>query len=41
MVFKMPWRGDPRVNLQAEKGKAKASQVRQVLKVIEGLEEET
>jgi hypothetical protein len=28
MVFKTPWRGDPRVNLQKAKGKAKAYQVR-------------
>ena len=24
MVFKMPWAGDPRVNIQNQKGKAKA-----------------
>ncbi|WP_223256763.1 toxin HicA [Micromonospora endophytica] len=34
-VFKMPWAGDPRVNIQDDKGKAKAYQVRQVLKAIE------
>ncbi|WFE62476.1 toxin HicA [Micromonospora sp. WMMD714] len=34
-VFKMPWAGDPRVNIQNDKGKAKAYQVRQVLKAIE------
>ncbi|MFV2011398.1 MULTISPECIES: toxin HicA [Micromonosporaceae] len=34
-VFKMPWPGDPRVNIQNDKGKAKAYQVRQVLKAIE------
>ncbi|MEV4758871.1 toxin HicA [Micromonospora sp. NPDC049559] len=33
-VFKMPWAGDPRVNIQNDKGKAKAYQVRQVLKAI-------
>jgi hypothetical protein len=35
-VWKMPWPGDPRVNLQrAKDGKAKAYQVRQLLKAIE------
>ena len=34
-VFKTPWPGDPRVNIQNDKGKAKAYQVRQVLKAIE------
>lgn len=40
VVFKTPWRGDPRVNLQSEQGKAKTYQVRQVLKAIDRLEEE-
>jgi fructose-specific component phosphotransferase system IIB-like protein len=35
VVFKTPWRGDPRVNIQNDKGKAKAYQVRQVLKAID------
>jgi hypothetical protein len=30
-VFKTPWPGDPRVNIQNDKGKAKPYQVRQVL----------
>lgn len=34
-VFKMPWAGDPRVNIQNAKGKAKAYQVRQVLAAID------
>lgn len=34
-VFKTPWRGDPRVNIQNRHGKAKAYQVRQVLAAIE------
>jgi len=39
-VFKTPWRGDPRVNIQSSKGgKAKAYQVRQVLKAIDRLSE--
>lgn len=36
-VFKTPWPGDPRVNIQEEKGKAKAYQVRQVLMAIDKL----
>lgn len=28
VVFKTPWAGDPRVNIQDDKGKAKAYQVR-------------
>lgn len=34
-VFKTPWRGDPRVNIQNDHGKAKAYQVRQVLRAID------
>ena len=37
-VFKMPWSGDPRVNIQNDKGKAKPYQVRQVLLAIDKLE---
>lgn len=37
-VFKTPWPGDPRVNIQNDKGKAKPYQVRQVLLAIEKLE---
>jgi len=36
-IFKTPWPGDPRVNIQSHKGKAKAYQVRQVIKAIEKL----
>jgi hypothetical protein len=36
-VYKMPWGGDPRVNIQSDKGKAKPYQVRQVLDAIEKL----
>ena len=39
-IYKTPWRGDPRVNIQNSKGKAKAYQVKQVLKAIERLEVE-
>ena len=37
-VFNTPWPGDPRINIQNDKGKAKAYQVRQVLLAIEKLE---
>ncbi|MCF8152262.1 MAG: hypothetical protein K9J80_16080 [Sulfuritalea sp.] len=37
-VFKTPWIGDPRINIQDDKGKAKAYQVRQVLLAIDKLE---
>lgn len=33
-VFRVPWQGDPRVNIQDDHGKAKAYQVRQVLAAI-------
>jgi len=37
-IYKTPWKKDPRVNIQNHKGKAKAYQVKQVLKAIEKLE---
>ena len=37
-IYKTPWPGDPRVNIQGDKGKAKAYQVKQVLLAIEKLE---
>jgi hypothetical protein len=37
-VFRTPWVGDPRINIQDAKGKAKAYQVRQVLLAIDKLE---
>lgn len=36
-IYKTPWPGNPRVNVQNEKGKGKAYQVRQVLLAIERL----
>jgi hypothetical protein len=36
-VFKTPWPGDPRVNIQGAKGKAKSYQVPQVLLAIDRL----
>ncbi|MBK7472485.1 MAG: toxin HicA [Burkholderiales bacterium] len=38
-IFKTPWPADPRVNIQDDKGKAKAYQVRQVLLAIDKLKE--
>jgi hypothetical protein len=37
-VYKTPWSGDPRVNIQNAGGMAKAYQVRQVLRAIDRLE---
>ena len=37
-VYKTPWQGDPRINIQNHKGKAKAYQVKQVLLALEKLE---
>ena len=39
-VFKTPWLGDLRVNIQNDHGKAKTYQVRQVLQAIEKLKEQ-
>jgi len=36
-IYKTPWPGNPRVNIQNDKGQAKAYQVRQVLLAIERL----
>lgn len=36
-IYKTPWQGDPRINIQDDDGKAKAYQVRQVLQAIEKL----
>jgi len=40
-IYRMPWQGDPRVNIQSFKGKAKPYQVRQALKAIGKLKEES
>ena len=40
-IYKTPWLGDPRVNIQNAKGMAKAYQVRQVLVAIDRLEHES
>jgi hypothetical protein len=40
-VYRMPWPGDPRVNIQrGESGKAKPYQVRQIIRAIDRLEGE-
>jgi len=38
-IFKTTWPGDPRVNIQNRRGKAKPYQVRQVLLAVERVEE--
>lgn len=38
-IYKTPWAGDPRVNIQEKNGKAKVYQVKQVLDAIEKIEE--
>jgi len=37
-VYKTPWHGNPRINIQNDKGKAKSYQVKQVLLALEKLE---
>ncbi|WP_407810039.1 toxin HicA [Spirulina subsalsa] len=37
LIFKTPWAGDPRVNIQDKNGMAKPYQVRQVLDAIQKL----
>ena len=39
-IFKTPWAGDPRVNIQRDGKLAKAYQVRQVQRVVERMERE-
>jgi hypothetical protein len=38
-LYKTPWAGDPRVNIQEKNGKAKIYQVKQVLEAIRKIEE--
>ena len=40
-IYRMPWQGDPRVNIQNDKGMARAYQVKQVIKAIERLQNES
>jgi hypothetical protein len=37
-IFKMPWPGDPRINIQKDGALAKPYQVRMVIKALEKLE---
>ena len=37
-IYKTPWQGDPRINIQNYRGKAKVYQVKQVLLALEKLE---
>jgi hypothetical protein len=40
-IYKMPWQGDPRINLQkGEGGKAKEYQIKQLIKAIDKQKEE-
>jgi len=39
-IHKIPWVGDPRINIQSDHGMAKAYQVKQVLSAIVKLESE-
>ena len=39
-VYRTPWQGDPRINIQNAKGMAKAYQVKQVLLAVARLEEQ-
>jgi len=39
-IYKTLWQGDPRINIQNYKGKAKAYQVKQVLLAIQKLEDD-
>lgn len=38
-IYKTPWHGDPRINIQHSKGNAKSYQVNQVLMAIQKLED--
>jgi len=39
-IYKTPWKGDPRINIQNYKGTAKAYQAKQVLMAIQKLEDD-
>ncbi len=39
-VYRTPWEGDPRVNIQNAKGMSKTYQVKQVLQAVERMEME-
>lgn len=39
-VYRTPWPGDPRVNIQNDRGMAKPYQVRQVIRALEKLNDD-
>ena len=39
-IFKTPWQGDPRINIQKSKGNAKPYQVQQVIDALTKLREQ-
>lgn len=39
-IFKTPWLGDPRINLQEDGGHAKPYQVQQVIRALKQLQEQ-
>jgi hypothetical protein len=39
-IFKMPWAGDPRINLQEDGNQAKPYQVQQVIRALKKLREQ-
>lgn len=39
-VFKTPWQGNPRINIQDKNGKAKPYQVKQVIEAIDKTKEQ-
>ena len=41
LFYKTPWQGEPLVNIQPVRGMAKPYQVRQVIKAIDNLREES
>jgi len=39
-IYRTPWQGDPRVNIQSKRGMARPYQVRQVLRAIDRMRDE-
>ena len=39
-IFKTPWPGDPRINVQVDSGKAQPYQVQQVIRALKKLKEQ-
>ncbi len=39
-IYKMPWAGDPRINLQEDGNQAKPYQVQQVIRALQKLKEQ-